>query len=288
MTSEEALQGTSARQSTLFKAAAACFVERDPARKAQATRQTAAGFQSGELSLDAPASPFMADEPGRPDRPVLVAPRDLPRRSLQDATGRAALIHAVAHIEFNAINLAWDAVLRFPGMPPDYYADWIRVADEEAYHFGLMRERLRMLGHDYGDFAAHDGLWGMALQTATDCLERMALVPRVMEARGLDVTPGMIERLRAAGDTESVERLTIILRDEVGHVAIGSRWFRYLCEERGLVPEQTYVALIERHLRGRIRCPLNRAARLDAGFDAAELDRLEALCKESAQAGRAG
>jgi len=288
MTSGGGGQAASAAPASLFAAAAACFAERDPARKVQATRQTAARFLGGDLSLDDPANAFAADQPGRPDRPALVAPRDLPRRSLHDAAGRAALIHAVAHIEFNAINLAWDAVLRFPGMPPDYYADWTRVADEEAYHFGLMRERLQMLGHDYGDFPAHDGLWGMALQTANDCLERMALVPRVMEARGLDVTPGMIERLRAVSDGESAERLTIILRDEVGHVAIGSRWFRYLCEERGLVPEQTYVALIERHLRGRIRCPLNRAARLDAGFGAAELDRLEALCKESARAGRAG
>jgi uncharacterized ferritin-like protein (DUF455 family) len=270
-------------QSALFEEAAACLAESDPACKVRDTRATAARLRSGELRLDGPArldavTPAIPENPGRPERPLLVAPRQLAKRGLNDERGRAALIHAVAHIEFNAINLALDAVLRFPGMPADYYTDWMRVADEEAYHFSLMRERLQALGHDYGDFAAHDGLWQMARQTAADPLERMALVPRVLEARGLDVTPGMIERLRAVGDDDSAERLGIILSDEIGHVAIGSRWFRWLCGERGLNPQQTYLDLIRAHFRGQVRCPLNLPDRRRAGFDDAELDGLLAMC----------
>ena len=172
----------------------ACFAECDPTHKVEQTRAMAVRFRAGELLFDPDEmGTFQPDQPGRPERPQLVAPRHLPRRRLNDTAGRAALIHAVAHIEFNAINLALDAVLRFPHMPSDYYADWLRVADEEAYHFSLMRERLRALGYDYGDFPAHDGLWAMARQTAGDLLERMALVPRVLEARGLDVTPMLVQ-----------------------------------------------------------------------------------------------
>ncbi|MGB5737602.1 MAG: ferritin-like domain-containing protein [Thiohalocapsa sp.] len=266
-------------QSDFHSSVIACFEDCDPTRKVEQTRATVARFVAGELSFDpGQMRAFSPDQPGRPARPELVAPRDLPRRGLKDSIGRAALIHAVAHIEFNAINLALDAVLRFRGMPADYYADWLRVADEEAYHFSLMRERLRALGHDYGDFPAHDGLWEMARQTAGDLLERMALVPRVLEARGLDVTPGMIERLRAVGDDDTAERLGIILRDEVGHVAIGSRWFRWLCAQRGLDPHATYLRLISEHFVGQIRCPLNLSDRRRAGFDQAELDGLMALC----------
>jgi uncharacterized ferritin-like protein (DUF455 family) len=188
------------------------------------------------------------------------------------------LIHAVAHIEFNAINLAWDAVHRFRGLPRHYYADWIQVADEEAYHFSLMRERLMALGFDYGDYPAHDGLWSMAERTGHDPLVRMAMIPRVMEARGLDVTPNMIKRFRGAGDEETARYLEIILRDEVGHVAAGSRWFRHLCHERGLDPESTYLRLLSEFLTGEVRCPLNREARLRAGFGEGELERLEELC----------
>ncbi len=191
-------------------------------------------WRQGELTAGAPMDWEPLDDPGRPECPALVPPRSLPRRGLGDARGRAALLHAVAHIEFNAINLALDAVQRFPDLPAAFHGDWISVADEEARHFGLMRDRLRALGADYGDLPAHDGLWQMAVATAEDPLRRMALVPRVLEARGLDVTPAMITRLRGAGDDASADALAVILRDEVGHVAIGSRWFRWLCAERGL------------------------------------------------------
>jgi uncharacterized ferritin-like protein (DUF455 family) len=189
------------------------------------------------------------------------------------------MIHAIAHIEFNAVNLAWDAVYRFRGLPIAYYRDWAGVADDEARHFLALRERLRAQGFDYGDFPAHDGLWDMARRTAHDPLVRMALVPRVLEARGLDVTPAMIRRLDEAGDTETAAVLEMILREEVGHVAAGTRWFRYLCERRGLDAETTFFALLGEFQHGEMRGPLHRDARRQAGFTASELERLERLCR---------
>lgn len=213
---------------------------------------------------------------GRPGRPRLVAPRELPRRGLGTPEGRAALIHAVAHIEFNAINLALDAALRFPGMPVDYYRDWLGVADDEARHFGLLAARLDEMGYQYGDFPAHNGLWDMAEKTAHDPLVRMALVPRVLEARGLDVTPGMIGRLRDAGDEATVTILEVILKEEEAHVAIGSRWFAYLCEQRKQDAPSTFHRLFREYFTGSLKGPLNEAARRRAGFSQAELDRLQA------------
>ncbi len=272
----------------LFDAAALCLGARAPAEKADLTLASAAAWRSGALDLRESGAAAPIGLPGRPDRPELVAPRDLPRRSPRSPKGRAALVHAVAHIEFNAINLAWDAVYRFRGLPRGWYDDWVQVAAEEAQHFALMRGRLQALGFEYGDFPAHDGLWDLARSTATDPLLRMALVPRVMEARGLDVTPAMIGRLRAAGDDQTVACLEVILREEVGHVAAGNRWFRYLCAERGLDPEATWFDLIARHLRGEVRCPLNLADRRRAGFEEAELERLQALCADGSGAGETG
>lgn len=209
--------------------------------------------------------------PGRPARPVLVGPREVPFRGLGSAEGRAALVHAVAHIEFNAVNLALDAALRFDGLPPGYYADWIGVARDEARHFGMLVARLAELGHAYGDFTAHNGLWEAAQKTAHDPLLRMALVPRVLEARGLDVTPGMIHRLREVGDARTADVLGVILDEEVAHVAIGTRWYRHLCDLRGLEPVATFRALLAEH-RVRLQLPLNHTARTRAGFEPAELD----------------
>ncbi|RKT45425.1 ferritin-like domain-containing protein [Thiocapsa rosea] len=263
----------------LFDAAAACLGEPDPARKQAATQMAAEHWRSGCLRADAVDAAPVRDLPGRPERPELVPPRALKARKLTSREGRAAMIHAVAHIEFNAINLAWDAVQRFRAMPTEFYDDWIQVAAEEAEHFGLMRSRLRDLGYDYGDFPAHDGLWEMARATAHDPLVRMALVPRVLEARGLDVTPGMIARFEAAGDPETAACLGVILREEVGHVAVGSCWFKRLCEERGLDPGPLYFDLLGEYMRAEVRCPLNLPARREAGFDEVELDRLQALCR---------
>ncbi|MCP5437353.1 MAG: ferritin-like domain-containing protein [Chromatiaceae bacterium] len=265
----------------LFATAAQCLRCTDVDRKLALAAALADDWQSGRLGRDPSGISGGLEEAGRPVRPELVAPSRLVQRRLHTPEGHAALIHAVAHIEFNAINLACDAVYRFRDLPDAYYTDWTRVAAEEAYHFSLLRERLGQLGYSYGDFPAHNGLWELALNTAHDALLRMALVPRVMEARGLDVTPGMMQRLATIGDQASVAILEIILRDEVGHVEAGSRWFHHLCAQRGLDPEQTYFSLLEQHLPGGVRCPLHKVARREAGFSESELGRLEALCKRS-------
>ncbi|MDZ7804239.1 ferritin-like domain-containing protein [Thiohalophilus sp.] len=260
---------------SVFDEAEACLRVADPDTKLQQTRTVAAAWQAGELGYEAGDKSVSLSEPGRPARPELVAPRDLPARSTASEAGRAALIHSICHIEFNAINLAWDAVYRFRDLLGDYYTDWIKVAREEAYHFSLLRDHLRHLGYDYGDFPAHNGLWEMCLQTAHDPLVRMALVPRVLEARGLDVTPGIMRKLEQSGDDNAVDLLRIIQRDEVGHVAIGSRWFRYLCEQRSLPPEATFRELFNQYMPAGGRGPLDRASRLQAGFSEAELDYIE-------------
>ena len=264
-------------ETCLITAARACLIESDPTAKCRLSRETFAALQADALAVDPAAAGEAFDAPGRPPRPELVPPRELPRRRLGSPGGQAALVHAIAHIEFNAINLAWDAVARFSGMPVDYYRDWARVAAEEAYHFGLLRERLRELGHDYGDFPAHNGLWSMALETRHDVLVRMALVPRVLEARGLDVTPGMMQRLREIDDARTVGLLEIILRDEIGHVEIGTRWYRHCCAQRGIEPESRFRALIREYLRGGMHGPFHFEARRQAGFSAAELAELETL-----------
>ena len=261
----------------LFERARRCLDCADVETKLELTDAAAAEFAADKLDVCDSEPPVPIGPPGRPLRPALVAPRRLPQRGLGTPAGRAALIHAVAHIEFNAVNLAWDAVYRFRGMPLEYYRDWVAVAVDEARHFRLLARRLLELGHCYGDFDAHDGLWEMAVKTSGTCLERMALVPRVLEARGLDVTPGMIERLRAAGDDVSADILAVILREEVAHVAAGSRWFARCCARIGVDPEATFAALVSDHAPGAIKRPLNADARLAAGFSSEELARLAAL-----------
>lgn len=252
----------------------ACLMASDVDVKLALTRQTAQQWREGMYSLESSSIVEAIEMAGHPERPVLVRPRDLPRRRLNSSDGLAAMWHAIAHIEFNAINLAWDAVYRFRHMPRQFYDDWVRIADEEAYHFTLIREHLRALGHDYGDFSAHNGLWEMARQTAHDVLVRMALVPRVLEARGLDVTPGIARRLAAAGDDRAEDILAVIFRDEIGHVESGTRWFNYCCAERGLDPETTFFGLLDQYMKGELRGPIQRAARLQAGFTESELGRL--------------
>ena len=258
----------------------------DPATKAQAAHRLLDALRempprdeglhwlepAAELSA-APDIPL----PGRPARPPLIAPADVPQRSPFTPEGMAALLHAIAHIEFNAINLALDAVWRFAGMPVDFYRDWLRVAAEEATHFGLLRSHLQSLGHDYGDFPAHDGLWEMCVKTQHDITARMALVPRTLEARGLDATPLIQARLRKVNTPaalRTIEILDVILRDEIGHVAIGNRWYGWLCAQQGLDPLAHYRVLARRHEAPRLRPPFNDAARLAAGFSQQELDYL--------------
>ena len=256
---------------SVYAAARTCLHVCEPMEKVRATRDVHAAWERGALALSAAPGPESTEVPGRPSRPRLVTPRALPRRGLGTVAGRAALMHAVAHIEFNAINLAWDAVYRFRDMPRAFFSDWMRVALEEAKHFELLCGHVRQMGYDYGDFDAHNGLWEMAVKTAHDPLVRMALVPRVLEARGLDVTPGMIGRLRAHGDARGVSILELILAEEIGHVAIGSRWYRHLCAQRSLEPEQTFRALLDQYKPGRMKGPLNQEARLAAGFSEQEL-----------------
>jgi uncharacterized ferritin-like protein (DUF455 family) len=262
------------RGPSLFDAARRCLAATDVGEKLALTQATTAAFLAGELEIAAGAPVEPIGIPGRPSRPRLVDPRALAGRGLGTETGRAALAHAVAHIEFNAINLAWDAVWRFRDMPEDYYRDWVRIAGDEARHFGLVAARLARMDHAYGDFDGHDGLWDMAVKTADSCLARMALVPRVLEARGLDVTPGMIARLRRVGDLETVATLEVILAEEVAHVAAGSHWFRHCCALAGLEPEATFRALIARHLGTPLKGPFNAQARLRAGFSVRELEQL--------------
>lgn len=261
---------------SLFDRAQASLAASGVDEKVRLTRESAQMWREGLLCLDSHTPPQPIGEPGRPERPELVSPLKVPKRKLGTVEGRATLLHAVTHIEFNAINLAWDAVYRFRDMPEQFYSDWVRVADEEAYHFGLLRERLRELGYDYGDFPAHNGLWEMAVKTAFDPMVRMALVPRVLEARGLDVTPGIMAKLKKAGDGKSIAALEIILRDEVGHVEIGSRWFKYHCDRRGLQMEETFRRLIAEYY-GRLHGPFFYEARMKAGFSEEELRALEQM-----------
>jgi uncharacterized ferritin-like protein (DUF455 family) len=256
---------------SVAEAAIACLMAADPGEKVRRTLEAADTWRAGGLAPPASDAPAPPERPPAPVRPRLVPPHAVARRRLTSARGRAALVHALAHIEHNAIGLAWDCVARFRGLPLAFYDDWVAVAADEARHFAALRARLREMGCDYGDFDAHDGLWEMARKTAHDLVARMALVPRVLEARALDVTPGMIERLRAAGDERTAAILVTILEEEVAHVAAGSRWFRFACERRGLDPVPTFRETVARYWTGRMPAPTNFAHRRRAGFEDAEL-----------------
>ena len=265
----------------LFSAAHSCLCAASPEDKVALTFATAEAFMRGELAIDENAlPPEPIRMPGRPERPKLVASRELPKRGFGTNEGRAAFIHSIAHIEFNAIDLAWDAVYRFRGMPPQFYADWVSVANDEARHFVMLRKRLNDFDRDYGDFDAHNGLWEMTEKTAHSALERMALVPRVLEARGLDVTPGMIDKLRALRDDATADIFGVILREEIGHVAAGSRWFRWCCERAGVDPETTFRTLLVEYGRGVLYGPFNLEARSAAGFSDEELAALQSAVAE--------
>jgi len=271
MTTMNSTQPEELRLAALF-----WLAECDAYRKAEGVRQLAQAWLANELELDADVSiSSLQTIPGRPVKPDLVSPRLLKRRSMVTNEGRAALIHALAHIEFNAINLALDAIWRFTGMPADYYADWLKVADEEALHFSLLTEHLQAQKYTYGDFPGHNSLWEMAEKTKHDILARMALVPRTMEARGLDATPPLRAKLAQAGDVAAAEILDVILRDEIGHVWIGNRWYGYLCERRHLEPIATYKQLAEEHAAPVLRGPFNLEARRAAGFSDVELALLD-------------
>ena len=247
--------------------AAAVLATADARAKAEASRAAAARWREGAVvEIGAAAAPA---RPARPAKPELKLPRDMPkRRAAGTPESRIALLHAVAHIELNAIDLAWDIVARFaaPELPRAFFDDWVRVGDDEAKHFLLLAERLAALGAAYGDLPAHDGLWQAAHETRRDLLARLAIVPLVLEARGLDVTPAMIARFDRLGDSDSAAVLRVIYRDEIGHVAAGRRWFEWLCEQRGLAPVETWRGLVRRHFKGALKPPFNDEARAAAGF----------------------
>jgi uncharacterized ferritin-like protein (DUF455 family) len=259
----------------------------DPAAKVQAvqslwkTHQDASALPTLGLPLDTQTA-FSTEGlvvPGRPDRPLLCPPQQVPNRSVHTEAGLAAMVHAICHIEFNAINLALDAIWRYPLMPAAYYLDWFKVAHEESTHFALLAHLLQTMGHRYGDFEAHDGLWAMCEKTADDVLARMALVPRTLEARGLDATPLIQSKLHLSTSVHARALepiLDTILRDEVGHVAVGNHWFRWLCAQQGLDPLVHYPVLVYHHAAPRLKPPFNEEARLRAGFTADEIDWLMA------------
>ena len=255
----------------------------DPHSKVQALQALWAAHtqshpvQAEQLHLDTQVllSTEAVQIPGRPARPLLCPPQQVPNRSVHTEAGLAAMVHAICHIEFNAINLALDAMWRYPQLPEAYYLDWFKVAYEESTHFGLLQGLLNNMGHSYGDFEAHDGLWAMCEKTADDVLARMALVPRTLEARGLDATPLIQAKLHLSTSAHAqalLPILDIILRDEVGHVAVGNHWFRWLCDQQGLDPLQHYPALVVRHAAPRLKPPFNNEARLRAGFTPDEID----------------
>jgi uncharacterized ferritin-like protein (DUF455 family) len=251
------------------------LLETDPAAKAAMVAAMATAYYAGGWEIE-PAAALHASAaiPGRPARPELVAPRLVGRRSMVTLEGRAMLIHALAHIEFNAANLALDALWRFPDMPLEYYADWLRVSSEEAIHFSMLTGHLGLLGYQYGDFPAHDSLWEMVDKTRDDVLARMALVPRTLEARGLDAIPPLRAKLAQAGDMAAAAILDRILNDEIGHVEIGNRWYGFLCIQRGLEPRATYSELAARYEAPVLKGPFNIEARRLAGFTEAELQGL--------------
>ena len=256
----------------LRRAALHWLVYTGSAAKAAGVRAMAQAWHAGELVLEREAVLFAeAAVPGRPAHPELVSPLLVKSRSMRTDEGRAAMIHALAHIEFNAINLALDVIWRFPDMPEAFYIDWLKVADEEAYHFSLLEAHLQVLGCAYGDFTAHNSLWDMAEKTKDDILARIALVPRTMEARGLDAAPPVRNKLAQAGDHAAAAILDIIMRDEIGHVAIGNLWYGWLCEQRGLDPIATFARLTIEFKAPVMRGPFNMEARRAAGFTEAEL-----------------
>ncbi len=264
--------------SNLFEQALFCLKINDPIKKTQQVRSLQERWLASELKFDPLDTVLSLPVPGRPETPVLVSPRQVPKRNFTTHQGKLSLVHAIAHIEFNAINLALDAVYRFQNMPIQYYTDWCRVAVEESEHFLLLTGYLQDNSMYYGDLAAHNGLWEMACKTDFDVMVRMALVPRVLEARGLDVTPGMIKKLQKQADEKLVLILERIFEDEIGHVKIGSYWFNALCEERGLIADETFSHLLDTYMQDASFGPFDLDARQQAGFSEKEIQNLIARC----------
>jgi uncharacterized ferritin-like protein (DUF455 family) len=262
---------------SIIDAAIRVLTASDPAAKTIAAHQMFERWQLGELALpvlETGTAPLpIPDFPGRPDRPELVNPRDLKRRRLGSVEGRISLLHAIAHIEFNAINLAADMVARYAmdiriqdDNRLEFVSDWVSVCNDEARHFSMIQVRLKELSSSYGDFPAHNGLWEAAISTKDDLAARLVIAPMVLEARGLDVTPKMIENLQKFGDDVSAKILTTIFNEEIGHVAAGARWFRHICERENQQENPYFQALLATHFKGSLKPPFNVEARNLAGL----------------------
>ena len=252
---------------TLSEAAVAVLSEPDPWKKTALSRKLAAAWFESDGTQDiGRAEP--PDFPARPEAPELLSPRDVPRRRAGSRAGRVALLHAIAHIELNAVDLHWDIVARFSDvkMPREFYDDWVKAADEESKHFMLLSDRLEAYDSHYGAMPAHAGMWQAASDTATDFMGRLAVVPMVLEARGLDVTPGMIAMFDKAGDTETVKAMEVIYAEEVGHVAYGSKWFHFLCGRHEMDPKESFHALVRKYFHSTLRPPFNEEKRAEAGL----------------------
>jgi uncharacterized ferritin-like protein (DUF455 family) len=271
---------------TFFSEIAQAFFEPHPVKKVDLIRVLAENKTklAENISLALETEKKSAISPseysivaGRPEKPELISPRLVPQRKLGTPIGVSAMVHALAHIEFNAINLALDACYRFRHMPQAYYVDWFKVAEEEAYHFSLLAEILKNRGHEYGDFLAHNSLWELAEKTKDDVLKRMALVPRIMEARGLDVAPSIRDKFISLGEKEIVAVMNIILHDEEGHVEIGNKWFNHVCYDRKLDPDATFQALVLEFAVKMIKKPFATKTRLKVGFSEKDMAFLESL-----------
>ena len=263
----------------LRETALAILASVDAQSKVDGLQQLFEDYQQQRIALDLSRTFEFANLslPGRPEKPALVAPKLVPKRKMDTVEGRAILWHSLAHIEFNAMNLALDAIWRFPNMPQEYYEDWLKVAKEESYHFSLINQHLQSFGFSYGDFPAHNSLWEMVERTTDAVIARMALVPRTMEARGLDAVPEIRDRFKQIKDSKAVEILEIIIHDEIGHVLVGNRWFNYLCDKENLSPVNTYRELAKQYRAPTLRGPFNIGARQQAGFTEEELSLLESM-----------
>ncbi|MCP3850874.1 MAG: ferritin-like domain-containing protein [Gammaproteobacteria bacterium] len=269
----------------LYEEAKNCFLTNDPDEKLSLSMEIVGEWDAGllewkESDLEQKEPPLQLNRPGKLDKPVLVEVSKVRNRGFKSIQQRASLIHALTHIELTAVNLSWDSVYRYRHMPKEYYDDWVQTAKEETQHFFLLRQSLRDMGYDYGDFPAHNELWQMAVDTADDLMARMAIVHRVLEARALDVVPFSVEKFRGIGDSKTADSLIIIANDEIGHVNSGSRWFRYECEKQQLEPDKMFFTLMKKYLKSTPKGPFNQDARLKAGFSRAEMQELERLDQE--------
>ena len=258
----------SAARSSLAHACRDVLLTSDARQKAAKARETASLWRNGSLQRDTTALKHWPDRPARPAAPKLVAPQDMPKRRMSSPTGRKNQLHALAHIELNAIDLAFDMAGRFihADVPDNFIDDWIKVGADEGRHFLMLADRLEELDMNYGDLPAHDGLWQAAYDTRDDLLGRLVIVPLVLEARGLDVTPLMIEKFLQADDHKSAKMLEIIFEDEKAHVQAGTRWFHYLCQEQSLDPQNIFQTMVQRYFTGRLKPPFNDEARAQAGL----------------------